>query len=132
VVGGLRREDRHDRGLSIHRIGRGIAQIKAATVDFGASDAPLKPDELRKSGWHSFARHRRHRSRAQRRRREAGRDQLTSPLYADIFRQGEDLNDPAVPREPRRGLPAAPLLCTARQLRHGLQLDELSLKVSPR
>jgi phosphate transport system substrate-binding protein len=27
--------------------GGGIAQIKAATVDFGASDMPMKPDELR-------------------------------------------------------------------------------------
>ncbi|MDB6164572.1 MAG: pstS, partial [Xanthomonadaceae bacterium] len=26
--------------------GGGIAQIKAATVDFGASDAPMKPDDL--------------------------------------------------------------------------------------
>lgn len=29
--------------------GAGIAQIKAATVDFGASDAPLKPEDLKKS-----------------------------------------------------------------------------------
>jgi phosphate transport system substrate-binding protein len=29
--------------------GRGIVQIKAAAVDFGASDAPLKPEDLRKS-----------------------------------------------------------------------------------
>jgi phosphate transport system substrate-binding protein len=34
--------------------GAGIAQIKASTVDFGASDAPLKPDELRKSGLVQF------------------------------------------------------------------------------
>jgi phosphate transport system substrate-binding protein len=34
--------------------GAGIAQIKAAAVDFGASDAPLKPDELRKSGLAQF------------------------------------------------------------------------------
>ena len=26
--------------------GGGIAQIKAGTVDFGSSDAPMKPDEL--------------------------------------------------------------------------------------
>ena len=26
--------------------GGGIAQIKAGTVDFGSSDAPLKPEEL--------------------------------------------------------------------------------------
>ncbi len=30
--------------------GGGIKQIKAKTVDFGASDAPLKPEELEKSG----------------------------------------------------------------------------------
>src|ERR1700761_8119782 len=30
--------------------GGGIAQIKAGTVDFGASDMPLKPEELDKAG----------------------------------------------------------------------------------
>ena len=34
--------------------GGGIAQIKAATVDFGSSDAPLKPDELEKHGLGQF------------------------------------------------------------------------------
>ena len=34
--------------------GGGIAQIKAATVDFGASDAPLKPDDLAKYGLAQF------------------------------------------------------------------------------
>lgn len=34
--------------------GGGIAQIKAGTVDFGSSDAPLKPDELAKSGLAQF------------------------------------------------------------------------------
>ena len=34
--------------------GGGIAQIKAATVDFGASDAPLKPDDLAKFGLGQF------------------------------------------------------------------------------
>jgi phosphate transport system substrate-binding protein len=32
----------------------GIAQIKAGTVDFGASDAPLKPEELAKFGLAQF------------------------------------------------------------------------------
>ncbi|MGV8940291.1 MAG: phosphate ABC transporter substrate-binding protein PstS [Lysobacter sp.] len=32
----------------------GIAQIKAATVDFGSSDAPLNPDELSKHGLAQF------------------------------------------------------------------------------
>ena len=34
--------------------GGGIAQIKAKTVDFGSSDAPLKPEELAKSGLVQF------------------------------------------------------------------------------
>lgn len=34
--------------------GGGIAQIKAGTVDFGSSDAPLKPDELAKFGLTQF------------------------------------------------------------------------------
>jgi phosphate transport system substrate-binding protein len=34
--------------------GGGIAQIKAATVDFGASDAPLSPDQLREAGLAQF------------------------------------------------------------------------------
>ena len=34
--------------------GGGIAQIKAGTVDFGSSDAPLKPEELQKAGLAQF------------------------------------------------------------------------------
>jgi len=34
--------------------GGGIAQIKAATVDFGSSDAPLKPGDLAASGLAQF------------------------------------------------------------------------------
>jgi phosphate transport system substrate-binding protein len=34
--------------------GGGIAQIKAATVDFGSSDAPMKPEELDKFGLGQF------------------------------------------------------------------------------
>src|SRR5271165_687722 len=34
--------------------GGGIAQINARTVDFGASDMPLKPEELEKSGLMQF------------------------------------------------------------------------------
>jgi phosphate transport system substrate-binding protein len=33
---------------------QGIAQIKGAAVDFGASDAPLKPEELQKAGLGQF------------------------------------------------------------------------------
>jgi phosphate transport system substrate-binding protein len=43
-------------GLNYQSIGSGggIAQIKAKTVDFGASDAPLKPDDLRSAGLMQF------------------------------------------------------------------------------
>src|SRR5580700_2994212 len=34
--------------------GGGIKQIQAKTVDFGASDMPLKPEELEKSGLQQF------------------------------------------------------------------------------
>jgi phosphate transport system substrate-binding protein len=34
--------------------GGGIAQIKAATVDFGASDAPMKPEDLQAAGLGQF------------------------------------------------------------------------------
>lgn len=34
--------------------GGGIAQIKAATVDFGASDMPMKPEELEQAGLGQF------------------------------------------------------------------------------
>lgn len=34
--------------------GGGVKQIKAGTVDFGASDAPLKPEELNESGLVQF------------------------------------------------------------------------------
>src|ERR1700712_4098662 len=34
--------------------GGGIAQIKAATVDFGASDAPLSADDLKAAGLGQF------------------------------------------------------------------------------
>jgi phosphate transport system substrate-binding protein len=43
-------------GMNYQSIGSGggIAQIKAKTVDFGASDMPLKPDELAQSGLMQF------------------------------------------------------------------------------
>src|SRR3989475_9865238 len=43
-------------GLNYQSIGSGggIAQIKAKTVDFGASDMPLKPDDLQQSGLIQF------------------------------------------------------------------------------
>src|SRR5690348_15820988 len=43
-------------GMNYQSIGSGggIAQIKAKTVDFGASDMPLKPDEIEKEGFTQF------------------------------------------------------------------------------
>ncbi|HVO87895.1 MAG TPA: phosphate ABC transporter substrate-binding protein PstS [Casimicrobiaceae bacterium] len=43
-------------GMNYQSIGSGggIAQIKAKTVDFGASDAPLKPEDLKASGLMQF------------------------------------------------------------------------------
>jgi len=43
-------------GMNYQSIGSGggIKQIQAKTVDFGATDAPLKPDELEKSGLAQF------------------------------------------------------------------------------
>ena len=43
-------------GMNYQSIGSGggIAQIKAKTVDFGASDMPLKPDELKAAGLMQF------------------------------------------------------------------------------
>src|SRR6516165_6751455 len=43
-------------GMNYQSIGSGggIAQIKAKTVDFGASDMPLKPDDLQSAGLMQF------------------------------------------------------------------------------
>ena len=45
--------------------GGGIAQIKAKTVDFGASDMPLKPEDLQAAGLDAVSGdHRRRRARS--------------------------------------------------------------------
>ena len=78
--------------------GGGLAQIKAATVDFGASDAPMKPAELQKLGMGQFplviggiapvvnidgV--------------QAGQMRFTGPLLADIyFGKIKNWNDPAI------------------------------------
>ena len=43
-------------GLNYQSIGSGggVKQIKAKTVDFGASDAPLKPEQLKEAGLMQF------------------------------------------------------------------------------
>jgi phosphate transport system substrate-binding protein len=92
--------------------GGGIAQIKAATVDFGASDKPLEPAELDASGLAQFpvviggvvpvthiagvA---------------PGQLKFTGPLLADIYLgKIKTWNDPAIARiNPGVKLPSAPI-----------------------
>jgi phosphate transport system substrate-binding protein len=78
--------------------GGGLVQIKAGTVDFGASDAPMKPAELQKLGMGQFplviggiapvvnidgV--------------QAGQMRLTGPLLADIYLgKVKNWNDPAI------------------------------------
>jgi phosphate transport system substrate-binding protein len=78
--------------------GGGIKQIQARTVDFGASDMPLKPDELEKSGLVQFP--------AivggdvivyNIKGVESGKLKLTGPVVADIFLgKITKWNDPAI------------------------------------
>src|SRR2546423_10225339 len=90
--------------------GGGISQVKAGTVDFGATDQPLKSDELAKSGLAQFPiviggivavvnipgl--------------EAGKLRLTGPLLADIYAgKVKTWNDPVVAKlNPGVSLPTA-------------------------
>jgi phosphate transport system substrate-binding protein len=90
--------------------GGGLAQIKAATVDFGASDAPMKPAELQKLGMGQFplviggiapvvnidgV--------------QAGQMRFTGPLLADIYLgKIKNWNDPAIAKiNPELKLPDA-------------------------
>jgi phosphate transport system substrate-binding protein len=78
--------------------GGGIKQIQAKTVDFGASDMPLKPDELEKNGLVQFP--------AivggdvivyNIKGLESGKLKLTGPVIADIFLgKISKWNDPAI------------------------------------
>ena len=78
--------------------GGGIAQIKAATVDFGSSDKPLSPEELAKDGLAQFP------SAVggvvpvvNVQGIEPGKLRLTGPLLADIFlAKVTTWNDPAI------------------------------------
>src|SRR5258708_26051450 len=98
-------------GLNYQSIGSGggIKQITAKTVDFGASDMPLKPEELDKSGMIQFP-------------TVIGGDvpvvnlkeimpgqlRLSGPRVAEIYLgKIRKWNDPAIAaRNPRVGLPA--------------------------
>jgi phosphate transport system substrate-binding protein len=101
-------------GLNYQAIGSGggIKQIKAATVDFGASDKPLKPDELQQAGLYQFPtviggvvpilnvegl--------------KPGQLKLTGPVLADIYLgKVKSWNDPAIASiNPGVALPAKPI-----------------------
>jgi phosphate transport system substrate-binding protein len=97
--------------------GGGLAQIKAATVDFGASDAPMKPAELTKLGMGQFplviggiapvvnidgV--------------QAGQMRFTGPLLADIYLgKIKTWNDPAIAKlNPDLKLPDAGIIVVHR------------------
>ena len=66
--------------------GAGIKQINAKTVDFGASDMPLKDDELASRRPDAVPdRHRRRGAGGQHRRRQAGPAEADRPVLADIY-----------------------------------------------
>jgi phosphate transport system substrate-binding protein len=89
-------------GMNYQSIGSGggIKQITARTVDFGASDAPMKPEDLEKYGLIQFP--------AimggvvpviNVKGIEAGKVKLTGPLLADIYLgKVKKWNDPAIAR----------------------------------
>jgi phosphate transport system substrate-binding protein len=101
-------------GLNYQAIGSGggIKQIEAGTVDFGASDKPLKPDDLAKNGLYQFptviggivpavnipgV--------------QSGQLRLTGPVLANIFLGAiKTWNDPAITAlNPGLKLPATPI-----------------------
>jgi phosphate transport system substrate-binding protein len=114
----------------------GITQIKGATVDFGASDAPLKPEELQKLGMGQFPiviggivpvvniegi--------------KAGELKFTGPLLADIFLGKVKMwNDPAIAKlNPDAKLPAAAITVAHRADGSGTTFNWVNYlsKVSP-
>jgi phosphate transport system substrate-binding protein len=115
--------------------GAGIAQIKAATIDFGASDKPMAPDELAQFGLAQFPDHHRRRgSGRQHRRRRPGQLRLDGDTLAKIFlgthhaleRPG-DRGPESRPQAGRRlDLGGAPL----RRLRHDFNFVNYLNKVS--
>jgi phosphate transport system substrate-binding protein len=116
--------------------GGGIAQIKAGTVDFGASDAPLKPDDLAKFGLGQFptviggvvpvvnvpgiG---------------AGKVRFTGPVLADIFLgKVKTWNDPAIAAiNPGMTLPATKITVVHRSDGSGTTFNFVNYlsKVSP-
>ena len=80
--------------------GGGIAQVKAGTVDFGATDKPLAADELAQCRPRAVPdRHRRRRPGGEHAGHDAGQAALTGPVLADIYAgKIKTWNDPAIAR----------------------------------
>ena len=116
--------------------GGGLAQIKAGTVDFGASDAPMKPEELQKLGMGQFplviggivpvvniegV--------------QEGQIRFTGPLLADIYLgKIKNWNDPAIAKiNPDLKLPAAAISVVHRSDGSGTTFNWVNYlsKVSP-
>ncbi len=116
--------------------GGGIAQIKAGTVDFGATDMPLKPEDLDKAGLAQFP-------------LVMGADvpvvnlagvkegelKLTGPLLADIYLgKVKEWNDPAIVKlNPDLKLPAMRITVVHRSDGSGTTFNWVNYlsKVSP-
>ena len=117
--------------------GAGLTQIKAATVDFGASDAPMNPDDLAKLGMGQFPlviggvvpvvnidgi--------------QPGQLRFTGPLLADIFLgKVKAWNDPAIQSiNPDVKLPSAAISVVHRSDGSGTTFNWVNYlcKVSPR
>jgi phosphate transport system substrate-binding protein len=114
----------------------GIAEIKAAVVDFAASDVPLNPDELEKLGMGQFPLviggvvpvvHLEG--------VEGGQIRFTGPLLADIYLgKIKTWNDPAIQQiNPNLKLPSPPILVVHRTDGSGTTFNWTSYlsKVSP-
>ena len=88
-------------GLNYQSIGSGggVKQIVARTVTFGASDAPMKAEDLEKNGLVQWPQgHGRHRDGRQSGRRQAGRDRhrRADPRQDLSWARSKTWNDPAL------------------------------------
>ena len=135
-IGGLDDPPDRPRSLDYEPIGSlaGTMRVKDGAVDFGASDVPLKSQELQKLGLDPVSdRHRRRGRGASTSTGSArGRSSSPAPLLADIYLgkvqtwigsgdQGAEPRSQAAGRQDRRRSPL-------RRFRHDLQLHQLSVQ----
>ena len=120
-------------GMNYQSIGSGggIKQIKAKTVDFGASDMPLKPEELKEAGLDPVSdRHRRRRAGRQREGHRAGRAQARRrAARRHLSRQDHEMERPGHRRPQPGRQPAEPgdrRRAPLGRLRHDLRVRRLS------